>query len=224
MKPAAIGYVRASTQDQEITLAMQGEKLAAYCSLRGLDLVEVIEDAGVSGSVPLAERPAGKRVTVALKRHKAGHVVALKLDRLFRDAADALGQTKTWDKAGVALHLCDMGGGTLDTSSPMGRMMLTMLAGFAEFERALIAERTGAAIRHKQAKGEYIGGGAPYGYRLEGAALVEIPAEQAVIAEAQRMKAAGLSLRAIAAELGAAGHLARTGKLFAAEQVKRMVA
>ncbi len=59
---------------------------------------------------------------------------------------------------------------------------------------------------------------------LSGAALVEIPAEQAVIAEARRMKAAGLSLRAIAAELGTAGHLARTGKPFAAEQVKRMVA
>jgi DNA invertase Pin-like site-specific DNA recombinase len=125
----AIGYIRASTDDQTITLAMQAEKLRAYGALRGLDLVEIVEDAGVSGSVPLAERPAGQRVAGDLKRHKAAHVVALKLDRLFRDAADALAQTKTWDKAGIALHLCDMGGGTLDTSSPMGRMMLTMLAG-----------------------------------------------------------------------------------------------
>ena len=151
-------------------------------------------------------------------------VVASKLDRLFRDAADALAQTRMWDKAGIALHLCDMGGGTIDTSSPMGRMMLTMLAGFAEFERALIAERTGAAIRHKQAKGEYIGGGAPYGWQLDAGELVEVPAEQAVVVEAKRLKDAGLSLRAIAAELAAAGHLARTGKPFAAAQVQRMVA
>jgi site-specific DNA recombinase len=220
----AIGYIRASTQDQEITLAMQAEKLRAYCALRGLDLVEIVEDAGVSGSVPLAERPAGQRVAVALRRHKATHVVALKLDRLFRDAADALAQTKAWDKAGIALHLCDMGGGTLDTSSPMGRMMLTMLAGFAEFERALIAERTGAAIRHKQARGEYIGGAAPYGYRLEAGELVEGEGEQAVVLEAKRLKAAGLSLRMIVAELTAAGRVARNGRPFAAMQVQRMVA
>jgi DNA invertase Pin-like site-specific DNA recombinase len=220
----AIGYIRASTQEQEITLAMQAEKLRAYCALRGLELAEVVEDAGVSGSVPLAERPAGQRVAAALKRHKAAHVVALKLDRLFRDAADALAQTKAWDKAGIALHLCDMGGGTLDTSSPMGRMMLTMLAGFAEFERALIAERTGAAIRHKQTRGEYIGGATPYGYRLEAGELVEDQGEQAVILEARRLKGAGLSLRAIVAELTAAGRLARNGKPFAAMQVQRMVA
>ena len=224
MNASAIGYVRASTADQAITLAMQVEKIRAYCTLRGLELAEIIQDTGVSGSVPLSQRPAGQRVAAALKRHKTAHVVALKLDRLFRDAADALAQTRTWDRSGIALHLCDMGGGTLDTSSPMGRMMLTMLAGFAEFERALIAERTGAAIRHKQSKGEYIGGGSPYGWRLLGQELVEAPAEQAVILEAKRLKDAGLSLRAIAAELGAVGHVARTGKPFAAVQVQRMFA
>jgi DNA invertase Pin-like site-specific DNA recombinase len=225
VKTVAVGYVRASTAEQEITLAMQAEKLRAYCALRGLDLVEVVEDAAVSGSVPLAERPAGQRVAGALKRHKATHVVALKLDRLFRDAADALAQTKGWDKAGVALHLCDMGGGTVDTSSPMGRMMLTMLAGFAEFERALIAERTGAAIRHKQTLGQYIGGHAPYGYRLtDDGALAPDPAEQEVVAEARRLKAAGLSLRAIAAELERAGRLARSGKPFAPSAINKMAA
>ena len=60
----------------------------------------------------------GRRVVEALKLHKAKHVVGLKLDRLFRDAADALAQTRAWDKAGIALHLCDMGGGSVDTSGP----------------------------------------------------------------------------------------------------------
>lgn len=224
MNPTAIGYVRASTTDQALTLAMQAEKIRAYCALRGLELMEIIEDMGVSGSVPLAQRPSGQTVAVALKRSRATHVVALKLDRLFRDAADALAQTRAWDRGGIALHLCDMGGGTLDTSSPMGRMMLTMLAGFAEFERALIAERTGAALRHKQAKGEYIGGHEPYGWRLLNGTLVAVPVEQAVIAEAKRLREAGLSLRAVATELAATGHLARTGKPFEATQVQRMVA
>jgi site-specific DNA recombinase len=220
----AIAYVRASTNEQEITLAVQAEKIAAYCTMRGLELAEVVQDAGVSGSVALAARPAGQRIAEALRRHGAVHVVALKLDRLFRDAADALAQTKAWDKAGVALHLCDMGGGAVDTSSPMGRMMLTMLAGFAEFERALIAERTAAALAHKQARGEYTGGRAPYGHRLEAGELVEDAGEQAVIAAARRLKAAGLSLRAIAGELLRAGMVARSGQAFTATQIQRMVA
>jgi DNA invertase Pin-like site-specific DNA recombinase len=210
----AIAYVRASTDEQEITLAVQAEKIAAYCTMRGLELAEVIQDAGVSGSVALKDRPAGQRIAEALRRHGAVHVVALKLDRLFRDAADALAQTKAWDKAG----------GAVDTSSPMGRMMLTMLAGFAEFERALIAERTAAALAHKRARGEYTGGRAPYGHRLEAGELVQDTGEQAVIAAARRLKAAGLSLRTIAAELHRAGMVARNGHVFTATQVQRMVA
>ena len=55
------------------------------------------------------------------------------LDRLFRDAEDALRQTKAWDKAGIALHLVDMGGSGMNTASAMGRMFLTLMA--AELER-----------------------------------------------------------------------------------------
>lgn len=69
-------------------------------------------------------------------------MVALKLDRRFRDAADALVQTRVWDRAGIALHVVDMGGQSLNTASSMGRMFLTMTAAFAELERNLISERT----------------------------------------------------------------------------------
>ena len=133
----AIAYLRVSTDRQGDSVELQAAKVAAYCAMRELDLVEVVEDAAVSGSVALAKRPAGRHLAEAMKRHGATNVVALKLDRLFRDAADALGQTKAWDRGGISLHLCDMGGSAVDTSSPMGRMMVTMLSGFAEFERVL---------------------------------------------------------------------------------------
>ena len=68
-------------------------------------------------------------------------VVAAKLDRLFRDAADCLNMSRRWDDAEVGLHLIDMG---IDTRSAMGRAFLTMAAGFAELERNLIGERTKA--------------------------------------------------------------------------------
>src|SRR6266576_5058844 len=72
----------------------------------------------------------------------------MKLDRLFRDAEDALRQTKAWDRTGISLHLVDIGGQSMNTGSAMGRMFLTLMAGFAELERNLIAERTTAVLAH----------------------------------------------------------------------------
>ena len=150
----AVCYIRVSTQEQAntgVSLAPQEERLRAYCTMQGLEVAAVVREEGVSGSKPLGSRPGGAEVLRMVARREVSHVVALKLDRLFRNAADALAQTEAWDKAGVGLHLVDMGGQSLNTSSAMGRMMLTMMAGFAEFERALIAERTASALAHKKA-------------------------------------------------------------------------
>jgi hypothetical protein len=80
-------------------------------------------------------------------------------------------------------------------------------------------------MAHKKTKGERVGA-VPYGYRLgdDGHTLVPVAAEQEVIAEARRLKASGLALRTIAAELERAGMVARSGKRFEAAQVQRMVA
>jgi len=149
----AVCYVRVSTEEQvrgRVSLAAQEERLAVYCRKTGLDIVEEIREEGVSGAKPLAARPGGERLLALLAKKKAKHVVALKLDRLFRDAEDALRQTKAWDKAEIALHLVDMEGQILNTATAMGRFFLNMMAAFAELERNLIAERTAAALAHKK--------------------------------------------------------------------------
>ncbi len=125
--------------------------------------MKVIREEGVSAGKPLATRPGGERLLQLVARKKVKHVVALKLDRLFRDAEDALHQTKAWDKAGIALHLVDMGGQTLNTATAMGRFFLNMMAGFAELERNLIAERTATALAHKKT---HRGSLQPYSLRL----------------------------------------------------------
>ena len=102
---------------------------------------------------------------------KVGHIVALKLDRLFRDAADALHQSRAWDKAEIALHLVDMGGQSLNTASAMGRFFLNMMAGVAELERNLIAERTGMALAYKKAHREAYAP-TPYGFDRAGNSLI----------------------------------------------------
>ena len=109
----AVCYIRVSTQEQAntgVSLAAQEERLRAYCTMQGLEVVAVVREEGVSGSKPLGSRPGGAEVLRMVARREVAHVVALKLDRLFRNAADALAQTEAWDKAGVGLHLVDMGG------------------------------------------------------------------------------------------------------------------
>jgi len=149
----AVCYIRVSTEEQAregVSLEAQEERLRAYCKMGGLEIVEMIREEGVSATKPLRERPGGEILTRLINTGKANSVVALKLDRLFRNAEDALQQTREWDKKGVTLHLVDMGGQALNTQSAMGRFFLNVMAGFAELERNLIAERTATALNHKK--------------------------------------------------------------------------
>lgn len=126
----------------------------------------------------------------------------------------------------MSLILVDMGSDPV-TGNGMSKLFFTMLAGIAEFERWRIAERMNEGRKGKKANGCYIGGHDPYGYRVEGtgkaATLVAIEAEQAIIAEAKRLRATGISLRKVSDELAASGRFNRFGKPFTAVQIERMV-
>ena len=221
----AIGYIRVSTDQQAeegVSLEAQRERLEAYAKMQDLDLVEIIEDAGISGTVPLADRDGGAALIAALVDHQAPHVVALKLDRLFRDAADALNQTRQWDKDKIALHLIDVGGQSINTSSAMGRMFLTMMAGFAELERNLISERTAAALRHKKQKGE-VYSALPLGYEDQDGQLVPIDEEMVIVSEIRAMRQDGLSLHKIANDLNGRGIVGKRGGRFYASTIRAIL-
>jgi len=222
---SAVLYIRVSTDEQArhgVSLDAQEERLRAYCKMRGLDVVEVIRDEGVSAFKHLATRPGGARLLHLVATGEADHVVALKLDRLFRRAVDALALTAAWDKAGIALHLVDLGGTAMDTSSATGRMMLTMLSGFAQFERDLISERTGAALAYKRRKRE-VYGSTPYGFVRDGNMLSEQSDELATVATVRRWHADGLSLRKIAERLTADGIPTKRGGRWHASTVSYLL-
>jgi len=224
----AVAYVRVSTEEQAtegVSLDAQEATLRAYCAMRGLELAEVVVDAGVSAGKPLATRNGGAHLLDLVRRGKVGAVVVYKLDRLFRDASDCLQVTAQWDKAGVALHLVDLGGQSVDTSSAMGRFFLTIMAGAAEMERNLIRERTSAAMQHKAARREYTGGQVPYGWTLDtdGVHLVANEAEQAIIAAAKTLREQGLSLRKVGETLAAEGMLPRSGGEWHAKTVRDLL-
>jgi DNA invertase Pin-like site-specific DNA recombinase len=151
----AVSYCRVSMEEQAhegVSLAAQEARVRAYCAAAGLSLIERVRDEGVSAARPLAARPGGAALLRLVARKRATHVVVVTLDRAFRSTLDCLATVQAWDRAGVSLHLVDHGGQSIATATAVGRMFLTLLAGFAEMEKRLIGERTAAAMRHQKAQ------------------------------------------------------------------------
>ena len=213
MAEVAIGYARVSTEEQAmggVSLPAQTEKIRAYCTLHGFTLTQVISEEGVSGTIPLAERPGGAELIRALRTREVRHIVTLKLDRLFRDAMDCLAWVTKWDRAGIALHLIDQGGQAVNTRTAVGRFLLTIMAGVAEMERNLISERTKLALAYKRERRK-VYGAVPYGFRREGEDLVPVPEELEVIRLMLHLRKQGLSYQEIANELCARGIPTKNG-------------
>ena len=159
----AISYIRVSSEEQAdsgLGLEAQRQRIAAYCTMKGLHLAEEFEDPGISAGKPLASRPAGSKLLAAAKKSKAVVVVA-KLDRLFRSVADAANVIDDFDKRGIQLVAIAE---SFDMTSPYGRAMAQMASVFAELERAMIRERTRSAMSVKRSRGQRINGHAPCGW------------------------------------------------------------
>jgi Site-specific recombinases, DNA invertase Pin homologs len=210
----AVGYVRVSSEEQSkegVSLDAQEARIRAYATMRGLDLVAIYREEGISAKVPLRSRPEGTQVVDALAKKRARHVIAVKLDRLFRNAADALSQAEAWDKAKCFLHVLDMGGSAIDTASAMGRMFFTMTAAFAEMERNMTSERTKAALTHLKSSGQVYTAVTPLGFDRDGDKLIENTSEMATVRSIRKMRAEGTSLHRIAATLNEAGAATKLG-------------
>ena len=137
---AVYGYVRVSTARQANegeSLDVQRRQIEGYALMHGLTLADVLVEEGVSGSVPVEERPVGGPLFAKLQRGDI--VIAAKLDRLFRSALDALKVVENLKTRGVKLHLLDLGGDI--AGNGLSKLFLTIAAAFAEAERDRIRER-----------------------------------------------------------------------------------
>jgi DNA invertase Pin-like site-specific DNA recombinase len=157
----AVLYGRVSTDKQSTTIQQTGGQ--AYIAQRGLPLAGEFYDDDVSGSIPIWVRPGGRQLRDRLDQGDIKHLVVAKLDRLGRSAIDLLGTVKLLDALGVALHIVDFGGDSLSSQGPAGRLMFTVLAGMAEFERELIRDRITKHLAGKRDRGELCGT-EPYGF------------------------------------------------------------
>jgi putative DNA-invertase from lambdoid prophage Rac len=202
------GYCRVSTTEQAdegASLAAQQQQITGYAMMKGWQVAEFFVERGVSGSVPLADRPEGKRLLAAAG--KGDVIVTAKLDRAFRSAADALAVLEEFKDQGIALHMIDLGGDV--TGNGISKMVFTILAAVAEGERDRIRERIRDAKRHLASQGVFSGGKRPFGFDIvqDGDVQRMAPnaAEQAVIERMKAMRANGATYRAIGGEFGMYG-------------------
>jgi DNA invertase Pin-like site-specific DNA recombinase len=108
---------------------------------------------------------------------------------------------------GVSLYLLDLNGGADDVSgNGIARLFLTIVSAFAEFERDRIGERIRATKRAQKARGEYLGGKAPFGFSYNAERkLVPVPEQQRALRRIRKLASQGLSPRKISADLASRG-------------------
>src|SRR5215207_2016115 len=172
-------YMRVSSEEQRDreTIEIQREFLEQYCQLYGLEAAETYADDGVSGTVPLHERPEGRRLLKDARAKKFETLLVYRLDRLGRPLLVIVDAHDRLQAGGVSLRAATE---PIDTSTPSGRLIFQMLASFAEYERETISERTRAGLHRAFRGGKYMGR-VPYGYCLDEDTRLEVVAEEAAI-------------------------------------------
>ena len=144
-------YARVSTTNgQDPT--MQTRELKEYCQRRGWKIAGEYVDQGISGA--REKRPELDRMMADAHRRRFDAVVVWKFDRFARSVSHLLRALETFKALGIEfVSLSEQ----MDTSTPTGKMVFTVLGAVAELERSLIAERVRAGLRNARAKGKKLG-------------------------------------------------------------------
>ena len=150
-KRAAL-YVRVSTDAQ--TVENQIRELRQVAGRRGWDVVEVYSDAGVSGAKGRNGWPGLDSMLKDAGRRKFDIVMAWAIDRLGRSLTDLLHIIQHLEACGVDLYLDQQ---SIDTTTPMGRLVFQVTGAFSEFERTMIRQRVKAGLKRAVAQGVKLG-------------------------------------------------------------------
>ncbi len=197
----------------------QRAALLRWAEVRGLQLVAVHEDRGLSGAAPLDRRPGLLAALDSLEQHGAAYLVAAKRDRFARDVILAAQLERLVERQHGRLVSADGAG---EGDSPEAELMRRILDAFGAFEREIIRGRTRAALATKRAKGLKFGSTAPYGWRLNGERLEPDPEEQRMLVRLHELAANGRSLRQLAAALTTEGFTPR-GRRWHPNSVRRIL-
>lgn len=172
----AVIYSRVSTEEQAkggVSIDMQAEKLRHLAEVHDMLVVETISDPGFSGKN--LHRPGMEKLLALARDGAMTHILIYKLDRLSRSIRDISQMIELFISQGISLVSATE---TIDTATPIGRMVCNIIGSFAQFERELIAERTQDAMEQMWKDGYWLTK-VPFGYRREGSKIMVHDPDQA---------------------------------------------
>lgn len=173
-------YARISTLDKGQDLETQLLPLREFTAARGWQIYEIYTDT-ISGSKE--SRPSLDKLMQDAKRRKFDAVLCWRFDRFARSTKQLINTLELFSSLGIDFVSYQE---AIDTSTPTGKVMFTIISAFAEFERAIIAERVRSGLQRARAQGKQLGRPKVY---VDSEAIL-------------RLRLQGLSVRAIASELG----------------------
>jgi DNA invertase Pin-like site-specific DNA recombinase len=145
-------YARVSTTNNGQDPTMQTRELREYAERRGWTVSGEYVDVGISGTKE--KRPELDRLMADAHRRRFDCVVVWKFDRFARSVSHLLRALETFKAQGIEFVSFSE---QMDTSTPAGKMVFTVLGAVAELERSLIVERVKAGLRNARAKGKKLG-------------------------------------------------------------------
>ena len=174
-------YARISTSNHGQDIGMQTRELRQFCEARGWQIAGEYLDEGISGTKD--SRPELNRLMADAHKRHFDVVAVWRFDRFARSVSHLLRALETFNALGIAVvSLSEQ----MDTTTPAGKMVFTVLGAVAELERSLIVERVRAGLRNARAKGKTLGR----------------PRTSVDAARIGRLRSQGRSIREIADELG----------------------
>ncbi|MCL5958994.1 MAG: recombinase family protein [Chloroflexi bacterium] len=213
-KPQRVAlYARVSSDEQAEANTIQNQVNFAerFADLNQLEIAATYLDEGVSGTIPLHERPQGKCLLADAKAGKFAAVLVYRVDRLARRLKVLLDGHEALQAAGVGVRSMTE---PIDSTTPIGRFIFQLLGSIAELERETIVERSILGSNRKAAEGKWLGGIVPYGYRRDEQGSLAISEERLpgfdlseadVVRKCYRLLLLGWSTYRIADHLNALG-------------------
>ena len=200
MKKRAVGYCRISTvmQVDNTSLKDQEEKIRMYAKLHDIVINEMFIDKAVSGKS--TDRPEYDRMMDYVKENDIDMIIVYKNDRIHRSLYNLLAMIYELQEYEVALvSVTEM----FDTSTPQGMLFLQMLGSFAEFERAIINERTRNGRIARLNENKWVGGKPAFGYEITKDGRFAVNQYEAeIVKDIFKLRAKGVSLSKIGDKYG----------------------
>jgi site-specific DNA recombinase len=200
MKKRAVGYCRISTlmQVDNTSLKDQEDKIKMYAKLHNIEIDKIFIDKAVSGKS--TDRPEYDKMIDYVKENNIDMIMVYKNDRIHRSLYNLLAMIYDLQAYDVALVSITE---HFDTSTPQGMLFLQMLGSFAEFERAVINERTRNGRIARLNENKWVGGKPALGYTVNKDGKFEVDEQEAkIVKDIFKLRSKGISMTKIGAKYG----------------------